>query len=208
MRPIHCVLAAFATVFAAGCAHRANHGGHAAGTSAPHAATPGPAAPAARSRLMHIYVDAAAPAAAAPFAADLTHADTVARALRDQLRRLGYDVRGTDSALPRHDAGAAPGDIARSVAAGQPPPDTSRAVTYLHPNAPRLLLFVHLQEDQAVGNTSAAPSSVVLGAFIADSTDGAVLWSNRVSAPPPATDDQLRLLASRLIRTLPSPPPA
>lgn len=208
MRPLLAASAALVALALAGCAHRGIQAGVAAGETTASTATPLLATHAARSRLVHIYVDAGAAAAPSAFATDLTHADTVALALRDQLRQRGYDVRGTDSALPRNEAGTAPGEIARHVAAGRPPPETSRAATYLHPNAPQLLLFVHLQEDPIIGDKSGDASAVVLGAFIADSADGAVLWSNRVSAPTPATDTQLRLLATRLIKNLPPLPPA
>lgn len=192
----------------AGCAHRA-------GTPAAHesARTTIPSPPqtehTARTRLVQIYVDASTDSAKAPHAADLAHAAAVVVSLREQMRQRGYDVRGSESTLPGGEGVTAPGELARAVAAGRTPPAFTRAVTYLHPNAPRLVLFVHLQETP-VARDNAAPSrqSIVLGAFIADSADGAILWSNRVSSSPPATDSQLRQLAAQLLKTLPTLPPA
>jgi hypothetical protein len=192
----------------AGCAHRAS-------TPAAHASarttipSPPQTAHTARTRLVQIYVDASADSAKAPHPADQAHAAAVVVSLREQMRQRGYDVRGSEYTLPGGEQGTAPGELARAVAAGRTPPAFTRAVTYLHPNAPRLVLFVHLQETP-VARDNAAPSrqSIVLGAFIADSADGAILWSNRVSSSPPATDSQLRQLAAQLLKTLPALPPA
>ena len=205
MRPSLSLLAVLVALSLLGCAHRA--GGSGAVANPGRIAAPLLAEHAARSRLLHIYVDADN-VAAAPVSADLTHASTVAVSLRDQMRQRGYDVRGTESALPKGEAGATPGALARAVAAGQPPPASSRSITYLHPNAPQLLLFVHLQESPAAATQADSKPSVILGAFIADSADGTILWSNRVTARPPATDSQLRLLAVQLLKTLPTLPPA
>ncbi|MFT3829898.1 MAG: hypothetical protein QM691_09370 [Opitutaceae bacterium] len=139
-------------------------------------------------------------------AAEFGPANTVAASLRALLRERGFDVRATELILPRGDTGVASGALARAIAAGDSPPEVSRAVTYLHPNAPRLLLFVRLDESTATAN--AATPSFVLGAFIADSADGAILWSNRVASTEPATDAQLRLLATQLLKNLPNLPPA
>ena len=208
MRPILPSLVLIGLLPFAGCVHRA-------ATPAAPATDLSPASPlqlaerTARTRLVQIYVEATALPAQAPVATELIRANAVAVSLRDQLRQRGYDVRSSESAMPGVEAGTPPGELARAVAAGHTPPAFARAVTYLHPNAPRLLLFVHLQEAPAAADSAtAARPAITLGAFIADSADGAILWSNRVTARPPATDSQLRLLAVQLLKTIPSIPPA
>ena len=156
-------------------------------------------------RLVHIYVDAEVGSPLSPAAEDQTRAGTIALSLRDQMRQRGFDVREPEATMPPGEAGLAPRTMVRAVAEGQPPPASSRSITYLHPHAPRLLLFVHLQEDPQLGKGPRAPS-LALGAFIADSSDGTILWSNRITARPPASDHQLRQLAVELLRTLPNPP--
>ncbi len=158
---------------------------------------------ATRLRLVHVYIDSATSAPGAPSAADFGPANTVAASLRELLRDRGFDVRATELVLPRGETGVVPGALVRAIAAGERPPSVSRAVTYLHPNAPRLLLFVRLD-----GYNEADALPVVLGAFIADSADGAILWSNRVAAATPPSDSQLRLLATQLLKSLPCLPPA
>ncbi|HLP00487.1 MAG TPA: hypothetical protein VK163_00575 [Opitutaceae bacterium] len=160
---------------------------------------------AARLRLVHIYIDADTMAPVTLPAAEFGPANTVAASLRELLRERGFDVRATELVLPRGDTGIASGALARAIAAGDRPPEVSRAVTYLHPNAPRLVLFVRL--DGNVSPANLAAPSLVLGAFIADSADGAILWSNRVASTEPATDAELRLLATQLLKNLPNLPP-
>jgi hypothetical protein len=160
---------------------------------------------ATRSRLVHIYVDSVAPVQAPPVSPESGHASTVAASLRELLRERGFDVRATEVALPRGEVGVAPGTLAKAVAAGEQLPQVSRAVTYLHPNAPRLVLFARLDEAAITG--TAAPISTVLGAFIADSADGTILWSGRVATTQPITDLQLRQLAAQLLKDLPNLPP-
>lgn len=208
MRPSLRIIVLLGLLPFAGCAHRASApAAHPSGrtTETP----PEQTAHTARTRLVQIYVEASADSAKAPRATDQAHATAVAVSLREQMRQRGYDVRGSESTLPGGENGKAPGELARAVAAGRTPPAFTRAVTYLHPNAPRLVLFVHLQETP-VARDSIAPGRqpIVLGAFIADSADGSILWSNRVSSPPPATDSQLRQLAAQLLKTLPTLPPA
>jgi hypothetical protein len=208
MQPSLSILVLVGLLPFAGCAHRA---------SAPtaHASDRTPMAPplqtehTTRTRRVQIYVDAASQPAQAPLSTDLAHATAVAVSLCEQMRQRGYDVRASESIQPLGQPDTAPCELARAVAAGHTPPAFTRAVTYLHPNAPRLVLFVHLQESPATsaGAASAKPA-IVLGAFIADSVDGSVLWSNRVSTRPPATDSQLRQLAAQLLKTLPALPPA
>lgn len=160
---------------------------------------------AARLRLVHIYIDADTMAPVTLPPAEFGPANTVAASLRELLRERGFDVRATELVLPRGDTGVASGAVARSIAAGDRPPEISRAVTYLHPNAPRLVLFVRLDGNASAANLVAP--SLVLGAFIADSADGAILWSNRVASTEPATDAELRLLATQLLKNLPNLPP-
>lgn len=208
MRPSLPIIVLLGLLPFAGCAHRAGTpAAHASGRTA--VSSPEQTAHTARTRLVQIYVDASADSAKATLPNNLTHANAVAVSLCEQMRLRGYDVRGSESAHTPGQPSAAPDELARAVAAGHTPPAFTRAVTYLHPNAPRLVLFVRLQETPAARDSvSSARQSVVLGAFIADSADGAILWSNRVTARPPATDSQLRLLAAQLLKTLPSLPPA
>ena len=208
MRPSLPILVLVGLLPFAGCAHRVGTPA-AQATARTAVSSPRQIEHTTRTRLVQIYVDAAADSAKAPRATDQAHATAVAVSLREQMRQRGYDVRGSESTLPGGENGKAPGELARAVAAGRTPPAFTRAVTYLHPNAPRLVLFVHLQETP-VARDSIGPGRqpIVLGAFIADSADGSILWSNRVSSPPPATDSQLRQLAAQLLKTLPSLPPA
>lgn len=153
---------------------------------------------------LHVYVEVRHNgAAAAPLEAN-DHARTVSLSLGELLRKQGYDVRSAEAAAPASEAGRSAAALATAIAAGQPAPETSRAVTYLRPNAPSLLLFVHLDETAA----ATEKTELVLGAFLADSATGTILWSNRVTLRPPASDSTLRLLAARLVENLPARPPA
>lgn len=131
-------------------------------------------------------------------------AETIALTLRDQLRTRGYDVRGaglTDRAEPAAAATVAAvtrlGSLAREIAAGSPPPASARYTTYLHPNAPRLLLFVAANTGSA--RHSHRKPELQLGGFLADSSTGEVLWSGRTTARADGNDQALRRLAAKLL---------
>lgn len=208
MRPNLPCIALVGLLSLVGCAHRTD--------TQPLSATSGAiAAPlklaerATRTRLLQIYVEAVVHPQQATATPDVLHANAVAVSLSDQMRQRGYDVRGSEPSMPANGAGTQPGELAHAIATGVTPPPFARAVTYLHPNAPRLMLFVRVEENPATASgTNAERPVIALGAFIADSSDGAILWANRVTANPPATDTQLRQLATQLLKTLPQLPPA
>lgn len=208
MRPNLPSIALVGLLSLAGCAHRTGtqHQSAAANaTTAPHQL----AERATHTRMLQIYVEAIVHSQQTPAAPDIRHANAVAISLRDEMHQRGYDVRGSEPSMPANGAGTQPGELARAIGTGVTPPPFARAVTYLHPNAPRLMLFVHVDEAPATASgPNAVRPAITLGAFIADSSDGAILWSNRVTARPPATDTQLRQLATQLLKTVPELPPA
>lgn len=153
----------------------------------------------AHTRLLYIYVGGDN----APAAVGTAHVGALALSLRDLLRQKKYDVRGAESVPPTSEGGLLAGRIAQTIATGGAVPAAARPISYLHPNAPRLLLFVHLQENLPSKKSSRGPVTSV-GAFLADSTDGAILWSGRTTTRDPLTDTALRQLANRLLKTLPS----
>ncbi len=137
-------------------------------------------------------------------------AETIALTLRDHLRELGYDVRGaepTDRAEAASGAtGAAVarlGTLAREVASGNPPPASARYATYLHANAPRLLLFV----AASTTNNSRRQPELQLGGFFADSASGEILWSGRSTARYANDDQAVRRLTAKLLLNLSLQPP-
>ncbi len=152
----------------------------------------------ARAQLLYIYVGNDGARAQGGTA----HAGALALALRDLLRPKGYDVRGAESVPPTSEGGLLAGRIAQTIATGGAAPSSARPISYLHPNGPRLLLFVHLQENLP-SKTSARARVTAAGAFLVDSTDGAILWSGRTTSRDPITDTELRQLSTRLLRTLP-----
>lgn len=97
--------------------------------------------------------------------------------------------------------------VEASLAAGDPVPANARTLTYLHPNAPRLLFFVCLATPPTPHTGGHAPDSVVLAAYLADSADGAILWSQRIATRRPISGEQLRLLAMQLLANFPGLPP-
>ncbi len=175
------------------CVHRT---GETAATSQPPAESPVAVLleHAGRSRSLNIYVDQAS-----PNGAGRAQAGSLALALRDLLRARGFEVRGAETSPPSGEGGYLAVRLAAAVAAGEPVPAAARPLSYLQPNAPRLLFFVHL--GTAANTKDDAP---VLGAFLADSADGTILWSARATGRSPASDLQLRQLAERLLKTLPS----
>ena len=192
---------ATALLFTAGCSHR----------TAP--AAPGATAPTAPSttlfvertahqRQVAIYVDCPAKTDGAARA----HAGALALSLRDLLRARGFDVRSAESAVPAGENGSAAGRLATALAAGSPAPERVRAVSYLHPNAPRLLFFVHLENAASDPTQAGKMQGPVLGGFLADSTDGAVVWSGRAAGRAALNDTELRQLAERFLKTLPPLP--
>ena len=206
MRTSLLLLAGCGLLVGTGCTHPSQPPSAAPAT----AAAPLGASPAAASALvlpavsaLHVYVEVGNNGPAAAPLQGNDHARTVSLSLGELLRKQGYDVRSAEAAAPSSEAGRSAAALATAIAAGQPAPETSRAVTYLRPNAPSLLLFVHLDETAAAEKTE-----LVLGAFLADSATGLILWSNRVTLHPPASDATLRLLAARLVENLPVRPPA
>ncbi len=149
---------------------------------------------ASRSRSLTIYVDQANPGGAG-----LAQAGHLALALRDLLGARGFDVRAAETTPPNGEGGALACQLATAIAAGEAAPAAARTLSYLQPNAPRLLFFVHL--GTAADARNGAP---VLGAFLADSADGTILWSARATSRSQPTDLQLRQLAERLLKTLPA----
>lgn len=202
MRAPAVLLALVGAILLGGCTHPAGH-------------RPPPPAdeslpPPTPHRLLHVYVDCALPAETNEHNRAL--AETLALTLRDQLRQHGFDVRGAESALRAGNAPAAAGEpvaqlgtLAQSITTGSPAPATSRAATYLHPNSPRLLLFVALVP--AGDNATRHPPELILGGLLVDSATGEVRWSGRTSAHPASGDQGLRLLADKLVRSLTALPP-
>jgi hypothetical protein len=161
--------------------------------------------PSAPHRLLHVYADSALPAETTERNRAL--AETIALTLRDQLRQRGFDVRGAESAIRDGTGPAASvevvaqlGVLARNITVGNPAPATSRVATYLHPNSPRLLLFVALTPIGT--NRSQRTPELGLGGFLADSATGEILWSGRTSARTADDNQSLRLLADKLVRNL------
>ena len=155
-------------------------------------------------RMLHLYVDCVLPAESPEVNRAL--ATTIALTLRDQLRLRGYDVRGAESTVRNGAAPSAAGEaiaqlshLAAAVAAGTAPPATDRYATYLHPNAPRLLLFVAL----ALGDSSTPhrPAELQLGGLLADSATGEIRWSGRLTARSASDEQSVRRLAGQLLRT-------
>ena len=192
---------AAALLLLAGCVHR---------TETPTTGAPTPATPntarfaerATRQRQVAIYVDCP-PAAGG---AGHSPAGALALSLRDLLRARGFDVRSAESAAPAGENGSAAGRLAAALAAGDPAPASVRAVSYLHPNAPRLLFFVHLETTSSPPAQAGKVHGAILGAFLADSHDGAVLWSGRATGRSTLNDTELRQLAEHLLKTLPPLP--
>jgi hypothetical protein len=182
-----------ACLLTTGCIHRP---GETTATAQPAAGSPGAVLQerAGRSRSLNLYVDQASPGGAG-----LAQAGPLALALRDLLRARGFDVRSAETTPPNGEPGALASQLAAAIAAGEPAPAAARPLSYLQPNAPRLLFFVHL--GTAADARNGAPT---LGAFLADSADGTILWSARATSRSQPTDLQLRQLAERLLKTLPA----
>lgn len=133
--------------------------------------------------------------------------ESIALTLRDQLRARGYDVRAAEptdrteaTSLATAAAIARLGSLAQEVAAGTPPPAFARYATYLHPNAPRLLFFAAAHSDTAA-NPHRKPE-LQLGAFLADSASGEILWSGRTATRTAGDDQAVRRLAAKLLLNL------
>lgn len=189
------VAALLAATLLAGCAHHSK-------TATPSAADPSPllAERLATTRLLHIY----AGSANMPDRNASELATALALTLRDTLRSRGFDVRGAETSPPATEGSQGIGELARAAALGGPLPDSARSLSYRHPNAPRLLLCVHLEGEAAPGG--AAPAArLTLGGFLADSRDGTILWSAHVARHGTAADNRLRELATQLLATLPAP---
>jgi len=191
------LLALLGALLLGGCTHPTS--------SRPPTPTAGSILPPTSHRLFHVYVDCALPTETS----ERNHAlaETLALTLRDQLRQHGFDVRGAEAT--GHD-GSTPaasqatiaqlGALARAITAGSPAPAASRAATYLHPNAPRLLLFVALVPS---GSTPTRHHpELILGGLLVDSATGEVRWSGRTSARTAGDDQGLRLLTDKLVRSL------
>lgn len=161
-------------------------------------------------RLLHIYVDCALPSDSPERNRAL--AESVALTLRDQLRLRGYDVRGAESIIRHGSAVTPPGEaiaqlchLVRTVAGGTPPPAANRYATYLHPNAPRLLLFASLLPSATTA--SGHEAELRLGGLLADSATGDILWSGRTSSSTNGDDQGVRRLVAKLLVNFDPRPP-
>lgn len=164
-------------------------------------------AAALRTRSVQIYVDTTPSESASATDPGWIRAETFALVLRDRLGDRGFEVRSAEAHPPPGNAGTAAVAITRLIADGSPPPTTTRALAYLHPNAPRLLLMVGIEKSPGPAAMPGRDGPLLIGALLADTTDGSILWSHRLVENLPTDDRQLRRLADQLLVTLPTPPP-
>ena len=206
MRPTYPLLVLAGVLLLGGCNHPSGTATSAGGPS-PIAA----GAPVAPQRLLHVYVDSALLFENA--GSNHSLAEAVALTLRNELRLRGYDVRAAEAVGAGAPVPSAPGAamvqlgaLAHSIAAGSPPPASTRHATYLHANSPRLLLFVAL--DLGAARNSHQPAELRLGAFLANPATGEILWAERVSGRVASNNQGVRRLAGKLLHNLTLVPPS
>ncbi len=132
-------------------------------------------------------------------------ANALALTVRDTLRSRGFEVRGAEAVVPATPAATAIGGLARNAASGATLPASARPLSYLHANAPRLLCCIHLEGTNADEAGGAGGPPLALGGFLADSRDGTILWSARLTLRGDATDTRLREVVAQLLAPLPLP---